>query len=422
MKQIVITLLASIFLIGCGGNGNSGNKEIKAFYGDPTGINGEGSRTVVIDVKNMQLLASNPSLEGPTSGAHSANQAGSTSKLYVDTRATNSLEILDSVTNQSIGTIPLEHHPRSQAFNETLGLQLVTGSDKPMASLIDVKTDTVVATAGDNNVYPPNGDYGGGNATGHPFWFDDHRFAIIDRPNRLIYVYEVKKQNGMWITQLLSTVKTETTVHLLINRGNKQEFFAIAEGSGANGLYPPMVLKYRLDNNGTLTEESHVDLTNPNVDIKDMGAHHGDLDPTNGKLLYVGSTEGNMYIVNLDTMKIETSIPVGKGAGHTSFVPKRGIAIVTNHKDTFVSVIDMKKLKLIKNIVVSGPQKNGESLQAHSHMVDPNQDFYYAFASDNGIFFEINLETLKVSRTLDTGGTPVQGIFMCDGVACSERM
>ena len=393
--------------------------EVKAFYGDNQGVNGEGSRTVAIDVNTMSVLISNPSEAGINAGAYSVNQAGETTKLYVDTRNTNSMEILDSVTNEAIGTIPMVHYPRSsEAYNPRLGLQLVTGKNKPMASLIDVETDSVVAIVGENIVYPANGDYGGGNATGHPFWFSKHKFALIDRPNRKIDVYKVKKRHGQWTVKKLSSIATSTTIHHFLNAGKKRQFFAVAEGSAANN-YSPKIIKYRLRPNGKLVEKESVNLSN--IAIENMGAHHADLHPDSTHL-YIGSTEGTMYVINIDDMNVVTTIPVGQGAGHTAFIEDRGLAVVTNHKDTFVSIIDITNHTLIKNVTVSGPQENGTILQSHTSMVHPNMDYFYAFATDNGVFYELDLETLEVSRTLATGGTPLQGVFMCDGQACSDMM
>ena len=64
----------------------------------------------------------------------------------------------------------------------------------------------------------------------------------------------------------------------------------------------------------------------------------------------------------------------------------------------------------------------GEILQSHSSFVHPDMNFFYAFATDNGVFYELDLETLKVSRTLYTDGTPLQGVFMCQGAECENLM
>ena len=62
-----------------------------------------------------------------------------------------------------------------------------------MSSLINVDTDEVVATAGINQEFPPNGDNGGSNASGHPFWFSRNYFAVVDRPHREISVYRLDR-------------------------------------------------------------------------------------------------------------------------------------------------------------------------------------------------------------------------------------
>ena len=381
---------------------------VKAFYGDKL-----LDRVVAIDVDNMRLESANATFG---IDPYPVDQAGNTSKVYAITRGSDSMDVIDTITNENIGIVQLQHHPRSaEAFNADLGLQLVTGADKPMASLIDVQTDTVVAVVGDNTVYEANGDYGGGNATGHPFWFTKHKFALIDRPNRKISVYRVRKnRNNEWKTKEVSSISTSTTVHHFLNAGKKYTFYALAEGSVQNN-FSPMIIKYKMKK-GVLIERARVSLSDSAIEV--MGSHHANMHP-DGVHMYIGSTEGNMYVLNINTMKIETTIPVGFGAGHTAFVPERHLAIVTNHKDTFVSIVDTQKHTLIKNVEVSGPQINGAILQSHSSFVHPNMNYYYAFATDNGVFFELDLETLEVTRTVNTGGTPLQGVFLCDGQSCS---
>jgi DNA-binding beta-propeller fold protein YncE len=41
-------------------------------------------------------------------------------------------------------------------------------------------------------------------------------------------------------------------------------------------------------------------------------------------------------------MKIVSTIKTGFGSARTTFIPKRGLAIVTNTKDNFVTVINTK--------------------------------------------------------------------------------
>jgi len=393
---------------------------IRAFYGDKL-----EDRVVVIDVDNMSLTQT---IDTVGVDPYPVDQAGKLDKVYAITRSSNSIDVIDASTLQPLGLIELQHYPRSsEAYNATLGLQLVTGADKPMASLIDVNTDKVVAVVG-KDIAPDPIDYGGSNATGHPFWFDDNKFALIDRGNRTINMYKiVQNRRGDWKTVLLNTVATPTAVHHFVKRDlsglsgiDKHSYYALAEGNPEAGI-APSILKYVLKRNKLHFVAQAKLAEDGSSIIAEMGSHHADLHP-NGKLIYVGSLEGHIYVVNIAKMTVVKRIDAGHGAGHTTFVPDRNLAIVTNHKDTFITVIDTEKNQKIKNVTVSGPSINGEILQSHSSFVHPNMNYFYAFATDNGIFYELDLETLTVSRMVETGGTPLQGVFMCQGDECQNMM
>lgn len=396
---------------------------IRAFYGDKM-----LDRVVVVDVENMALTA-----EITTVGIdpYPVDQAGTLDKVYAITRGSNSIDVYDASTLELLSVMELEHYPRSsEAYNSTLGLQLVTGVDKPMASLIDVETDLVVASVGDSSLTFPV-DYGGSNATGHPFWFDHNKFALIDRGSRTIHMYKVAKRKGRGKgrrsglnVSLINSVSSPTAEHHFVKRDTsslrgmkRRTYYALSEGSPDSGI-SPAILKYTIKR-GKLVFVEQVDLAKDG--IENMGSHHADLHP-DGVHLYVGSTEGNIYVINIEKMEVVTTIEAGLGAGHTTFVPERNIAVVTNHKDTFVTIIDTKNHKSIKNVTVSGESINDTILQSHSSFISPDMNFFYAFATDNGVFYELNLETLEVTRTLETGGTPLQGVFMCQGAECENLM
>jgi hypothetical protein len=61
---------------------------------------------------------------------------------------------------------------------------------------------------------------------------------------------------------------------------------------------------------------------------------------------------------------------------------------------------------------VSDEAINGEMLQSHTQYVDKDENYFYAFATDNGVFYELDLAKLEINRTLYTGGTPKQGGFI----------
>lgn len=395
---------------------------IRAFYGDRL-----LDRVVVLDVEDMTLT---DTVETVGIDPYPVDQAGTLDKVYAITRGSNSIDVINASTLEPMGLIELEHFPRSsEAYNAVLGLQLVTGVDKPMASLIDVETDKVVASVGDSSlVYPI--DYGGSNATGHPYWFTDDKFALIDRGSRTIKMYRVSKRKGKrggWNVTLLDTITTPTAVHHFVKRDTSTlsgkesiSYYALSEGSPDAGI-APSILKYTLQRNqlNLVGEASLAEAGDPIT--AEMGSHHADVHP-DGEHMYVGSAEGNTYVINMIKMEVIKSVKAGAGAGHTTFVPERNLAVVTNHRDTFVTIIDTTTHTKITDVTVSGESLHGEILQSHSSFVHPNMDFFYAFATDNGKFYELNLATLKVSRTVETGGTPLQGVFMCQGAECENLM
>jgi len=418
LKTTLLTTFTALTLFAQ--NAMAEDYGIRAFYGDKL-----EDRVVVLDVNNMSLTQT---IDTVGVDPYPVDQAGTLDKVYAITRSSNSIDVIDASTLQPLGLIELQHYPRSsEAYNATLGLQLVTGADKPMASLIDVDTDKVVAVVGENVAVDPI-DYGGSNATGHPFWFSDNKFALIDRGNRTINMYKVvQNRRGIWKTVLLDSVDTPTAVHHFVKRdlsslpgADKHSYYALAEGNPEAGI-APSILKYVLKRN-KLQFVAQANLAESGDEIiASMGSHHADLHP-NGNLIYVGSREGHIYVVNMKKMAVVKRINAGIGAGHTTFVPDRNLAIVTNHKDTFITIIDTEKNRKIKNVTVSGTSINGEILQSHSSFVHPNMNYFYAFATDNGVFYELDLETLTVSRTVKTGGTPLQGVFMCQGDECQNMM
>ncbi|NOQ64008.1 MAG: hypothetical protein GQ582_05800 [Methyloprofundus sp.] len=419
-KSVALSVLlaGSFSSIAQAGKSNA-NYELRAFYGDK-----KDNNVVVIDVKRMQLIAKVPT-EGLT--PYPVDRAGYLDKVYAITRGSFSMDVIDAETLENIGLIPLTHKPRSgESFNSRLGLAIVAGADQPITSVIDVMNDSVAAVTIEEQGAPLYSDYGGGNASGHPAWLSKDRFVVIDRARRLIQLWGIDKVQDpesldySWELTQLDTLNTPTSVHHILSRNTsklpryeKRTFYALSEGKQAadetEGAIQPAILKLRLTGNDQLIFEDKIDLPG---DAAEMGAHHADFHP-DGQHIYVGSTEGHLFVVDSVSKEIVTTIETGLGTGHTRFVSAKDLAIVTNHKDTFVTVINTATHTKIKDITVSGVQQNGEILQSHTNYVSPDSMYYYAFASDNGVFFEIDLHKLKkTKREVVTGGVPVQGSFI----------
>ncbi|MCF6244019.1 MAG: hypothetical protein L3J43_03165 [Sulfurovum sp.] len=448
MKNIhkIGTLVLSLsMLLGCG-NTREDNKSsiyestkqenqydgtLTAFYGDIT-----QNRVVGIDIKNMAIVA-DIDTEGvkPYTIGRADGKNGTLNKLYTMTRKSPWIEKVDLTTHELLGKIDLAHTPRSCAYNEVMGVQLVSGVDKPMSSLIEPKSDMVVSSVGRKTLVSPS-DFGGSNATGHPVWLNANTFALLDREVRKVDVYKVTKNGNTWTSTLVSSLDTPTSIHHFIGKGTDgmdggisigdtptDTFYAVAEGSATDDI-APAILKLKLQNN-TLSIVGSVSFDEeatraahqhgnhghkPENEAEVTGGHHATMHP-DGKHIYVGSSAGYLIVINKVKMKKIREIPTGEGSGHTTFVPQRNLAIVTNHNANFITIVDSKKHKKIKDLVVSGASINDVIMQSHTSFTDATGDFFYAFASNNGVFYEVDLSSLAVTRTLNTGGTPVQGCF-----------
>jgi len=418
-RNFFVTLLLSVLVMSpqAAMAGATGHAQVRAFYGDK-----KDNTVVVVDVKKMRLIKK-VATEGLT--PYPVDRAGYLDKVYAITRGSSSMDVIDATTLENLGLLNLNHKPRSgESYNSRLGLALIAGADKPLTSVIDVVNDRVVAEAGKDQFTTQTRDNGGSISSGHPAWLTKDRFVVIDRANRLIQLWGIEKiqQAGSldydWEVFLLDEMNTPTAVHHMLHRDTgmlpkyeKRTFYALAEGKSSSengGTIAPAILELRLTARDQLKWVDQISLPG---DASEMSSHHADFHP-DGQHIYVGSSEGNLFVIDRINKVVVSTIETGLGTGHTRFVPARNLAIVTNHHDTFVTVINTENHRKIKDIVVSGPKINDQILQSHTNFVSPDSKFYYAFASDNGVFFELNLQKLRVNRTLYTGGVPVQGSFL----------
>lgn len=334
-------------------------------------------------------------------------------KAYVMNRGSNFMTVLERNTNgefKETDTVSLPFHPRTGAKNTQLGLELVTGVDKPMFALVDYNQDTLVASGGRDIITQGTiGNYDGENATGHGTWVSDDQFILPDRANSTLYLYQVtpyEDEHGHheWSVKLQDSAQLPSSTHTVHGGGEPGVFYAALEGNPATNT-PSGLAEITVDDDELQVSRIANMLMTGN---DDQGTHHPDFHP-DGQHIYVGDNSGFVHVVDKDTMRIETSIPAGKGAGHVTFVPERNIAIVTNHHDSFVTIIDMENHTWLKNIeVATDSPAYDEALQAHTARLSPDHRYYYNFASDSGTFFRIDLESLEKDGEIYTGGTPKQ--------------
>ena len=386
----------------------------RAFFGDK-----KNNAVIAVDVEDFKLVGTVPTGHEIT---YTADRIGSTGKVYAVNRGSDAIDVIDCQTVDLTKTIALPHHPRSaESVNKDLGLVAVTGMDKPMVSIIDLKTDEVVATVGKSEVtYPVSLNKSGSHACGHPFWLDRHHFILPDRANLELSTYFIAKSNGVWETVLLNTVDVPSPIHQIYpSKGNyKGEpglFYASAEGitkAGADNVYPSILeLKFTPHQGLEINRQVKLDAGGP---LEDMGLHHGDFHPFQ-KLIYVGSREGNIFVVNYETMSVESVIPAGKGIGHVKMIKSKKLAIGINHGDVFITIIDLETNTKIKDVVVSNlnDMVGQTTIQAHpKYFVSKDGNHFYSFVTAEGVFYELDLNSLEISRKLEVGGQPAQGSFV----------
>ena len=440
-------------------SGMHGDKTLLAYYGDK-----ENNRIVVVDVDKMELIDSIATGHEKSYAAEKIKVKGSHSKtpiFYVPNRGSDVIDVLDSKTNTIIKSINLDFHPRSINVNEDTGLVVVSGVDKPMVAVIDSKTNSVIATVGSNIVtYPTTSGHSyissGTLACGHPEWLNEDHFVLLDRQNRKIDTYKISKNSSNeWITTLVNSLATPSPIHNLIppevhgkaghNRGNRNNneenndnrrgdnnqgrhnnkghgqeqystiFYATAEG--ATDVYPS-VLKLEFTPTTGLSIVDELPIKDGDTSANIMGVHHLNF-LKNQKYIYVGSDEGGLFVVNYqeEKMSIEKIIKAGKGAGHTTEMEHGGnIAIVINHKDSFITLINTNDNSKIADIKVSNIDASliGK-VQTQSHPqyhFSKDGKYFYLFLTEEGELVKVDLVNKRVEQRLSIGGKLAMGTFL----------
>ncbi len=381
---------------------NNHGVENLAYYGD-----WNSNSIYIFDIDEMSLVTT---VDNTGDGPYGIDQQ-SPDKAYALTRRTDSLTIVNNQTFANEGFISLLHRPRSTDYNPETDLTLVSGGNKAMTSIIKVKRDKVVRVIGEDLETHPR-DYGGSLSTGHPQWVTDREFFMLDRAAREIQLWH--PHDG-----LLSTLNTSTSVHHVfqpsantMKNSDKHVYYAVEEGNQDESI-SPAILRFKLKGN-KLIKTGRVELNSINPSMYDasvMGAHHAAFRP-DGRYIYVGSAEGHLFVISRKTMAVERVIEVGLGAGHTTFLSGRDQAIITNHNDTFVSVIDTKRHKWVRNIEVAIDASPEYKSQAHTSGVSLDGQYFYSAASHDGIFYRIDLDTWKVRKTDAVVANLLMGSFI----------
>lgn len=380
-----LLMISTFLFLGCGKHMDDAATEVTTtstilYYGDIT-----NNDVVALDTAEMQLketISSNGMY--PYEIAQALDE-----ELYVLNRADYTIGILDSSTNTIGYEIDLSFYPRSISIQGSD--ILLTSTNEPAAAVI---TSNVASPSYSDSPYVTPISYGGENATGHPIWVDNDYFLLLDRTENSIELY---LKDGY---TPVSKITTQSSVHHVMYRDGY--YYGICEGE--QNASSPGVVKFSVAE-GKITLETERLLSSfsnlpDDFNSASWGAHHGVLHPTAG-YIYIGSAEGNVFVLDLLQLELADTFRSGKGVGHFSFYDT--MLITTNHYDSFKSFYDATdptSHKLIKELTFSDQIYSGITMQSHtSHIVD--QKLYFMFNTDQtSTLYKIDLETITIENSV----------------------
>jgi len=349
----------------------------------------DNNKIVKVDMNAMEMVTGD--IE---SGGDDPYEVGSNgSKIYSVNRQDYQINILNfkgSTGTETIDdTIQLPIMPRSIIFK---GDEAIVSSTSDAAlMLIDTTTNELVTTCTDGHGDDVN--YGGSYKSGHPLWVDEEHFMLSDRSESSIELYN--KASSAPIDKLTFP----TSVHHI--EAANGFYYAPMEGKKDSDVSPGVV-KFHIDN-GAFVLDAQVHFSEYaqsapiEMNVDNWGGHHLAVEPESGNV-FMGSREGNVFILSGDDLSLVDVFKAGIGAGHILFTDS--LAVVTNHFDSFKTVYNLKNSK-VKNIETNTYLDNGKLLQSHSSWV--REGYLYFIASSDKKFVEVNLKRGKVTRTVDLG-------------------
>ena len=381
------------------------------YYVDPRPEENGLNRAIKIDYLNWSFEDLNVSGNNP----HSLDRAGDSDKFYVRTQNSHAFDVINFKTKEVKSVDMGEHKPRAiGATNLKHHLQLISVKNRQVIDVIDTTTDSIIAHLGDEAETP-------GVGTGHALWFDDDHFGLIDRKAPQIVIYKVVPQGGSFNFVETDRVPTRTSLHAIERvshpktRADLVAFYGNGEGNIAKGGDKvPYIQAYTFDPvAGKLIEGIRTDLVQSNAVVQGRPpvTHHAGVSP-DGKYYIAPVFDGHVYVIDRSTMQVVKVLNASLGAAHYEFSRSLNYAIITNHWSNELTIIDLTTLTVKKRITISTTQHYN---QAHPHLLQPHFSYlsedgkkYYTFATQDGDFLEINIETFTVDRKLHVGGAPEQ--------------
>jgi len=467
--SLIVASIASIIITTQSGFSAVGDK-VHAFYADEhntTPTSTTGNRILEIDIENMSLVNT---LNVPGNLGHHADN-GFNSKIYGVPKGSNYVNVIELRKDQNGTTsmnntkqVSLIHKPRSgDAFNDKFNVILMAARNRPMGSFINVETDEVVGTIGENvdcrltdgSMLLSHSDantaagamkyqcvtpsHGGDQVSGHPYWLTSDYAAIVDRSNKQISVYHVQQVGSNLVSTLVNHLATRTSIHQIIPRdrtnlpaAQQADFYAIEEGEHVGNMNPltgrgvtdadyltgkaHALLHMRLTTNGLeLVKRLNLQRTRPLSKVKSdriidacvanyRGQNRGGLSRT-ARYEQIFNVEGLARNPDQDPnadFPTECFFPGIPGGHNADFAPNNRHVYV-GMAGGAVSVIDVNRRKIVNNLDIgirSGPGHTCFSAK-HNLALTTNHGVGYTRVIRN-----INTNRPTISQYLPLGFTP----------------
>ena len=337
----------------------------------------------------------------------SVDRAGDLDKQYVRTTDRKSFDVIDPLYAEYRKTIPLRHKPRScGGFNPFRRLQLISGKDYAMTSIVDVDTDLVVASIGDDTVDTISGN-NGGSACGHPYWLSEQHFCMLDRFNDQIRTFSIDDNYNCLETQSLDI---PTGSHMMHDEHRDEtltetQFYIAIEGSSSLNVLPQVIEATFDPNTGTFELGRTVEL--PGTTDTDSFHHYG-ASPDGTELWCPTYESGNVFVLNKASFSITDTIAIGAGGGHVNFSETLNVAVVTNHYDTFITIIDMSTMIPTNVTICGGTSIDGVFKQTHTPRITDDDLFFITGITHEGKLVRVDLVLKSIDKTIEIGGEPIQ--------------
>jgi len=471
--SLIVASIASIIITTQTGFSAVGDK-VHAFYADEhntTPTSTTGNRILEIDIENMSLVNT---LNVPGNLGHHADN-GFNSKIYGVPKGSNYVNVIDLRKDQNGTTsmnntkqIELIHKPRSgDAFNDKFNVILMTARNRPMGSFINVDTDEVVGTIGENvdcrltdgsmllshsDANTPagalkyqcaraSGSHGGDQISGHPYWLTSDYAAVVDRANKQISVYHVRQVGSRLVSTLVNHMPTRTSIHQIVPRdrtalppSQQADFYATEEGEHVGNMNPTTgrgvtdadyltgkahaLLHMRLTTNGLqLVKRLNLQRTRPLSKIKSdriLDACVANYRNTNNYRNGRTRTQAYLDLFNAEGITLNPDQDPGADFPTECFFPgipgAHNADFAPNNKHLYIgmaggalSIVDVDRWKIVNNLDIGIRSGPGHTCFSAKHNL--------ALMSNHGVGYtrvirNINTNRPTISQYLPLGFTP----------------